>query len=215
MTRNEKRVIFTRCSLPFTRYSLLVKQQRLAPGQKPGTRRHTSRYHPDWPRMVALSADTLDQSPGAPEICSSNIARPDNGGVSGAAYSPRGGCNLPRRPANFRCSTPRPIRRHRGCLALTIGGSLNPGLPVTTPVHSHCLSINGKYAIGIRRCQTAGKYLNPSPKIDIEGRDVRIFLMPTSLRLSPNRVRFCTSVWNISRVNLVFGYWLTDTPAQM
>jgi hypothetical protein len=196
-----------------THYSLSNNAPPLGKSQGRGAipRDTTLIGHEWWPSLPILWIRARE----LPRSASSNIARPDNGGVSGAAYSPRGGYGLPYPSVNFRCSTPRPIRRHRGCLARTVGGSLNPGLPVTTPVHSHSLSINGEYAIGIQRCQTDKNRSNPYLRIDMEGRDVRIFPMPTSLRLSPNRVRFRTFVWNISRVNLVFGYWLTDTPAQM
>ena len=96
-----------------------------------------------------------------PRSISSNIARPDNGGVSEVAYSLSDRCNAP--VSRLRYPTPRPIRRRRGCLAHTVGGSLNPGLPVTTPVHSHCLSIDGEYATTIRRCQT-GKTAKTVPQ---------------------------------------------------
>ena len=212
-TSDEKRVIITRYTLPFTRYSLRKNAPPLGKSQGRGAipRDTTLIGHEWWPSLPILWI----RARAIPRSASSNIARPDNGGVSGAAYSLPGEYGTPHPPDNLRCSTPRPIRQHRGCLARTVGGSLNPGLPVTTPVHSHSLSINGEYAIGIRRCQTDKNRSNPSPRIDIEGRDVRMFPTPTSFRLSPNRVRFCTSVWNISRVNPVFGYWLTDTPAQM
>jgi hypothetical protein len=175
--------------LRITRYSLSKSAPPLGKSQGRGAipRDTTLIGHEWWPSLPILWIKARE----IPRSVSSNIARPDNGGVSEAAYSRPRGCGFPHPSVHIRCSTPQPIRRRRGCLARTIGGSLNPGLPVTIPVRSHSLSIDGEYAIGIRRCQTAGKRLSSSPKIDMAGHDARIFPMPTSFRLSPNRARFC------------------------
>ena len=56
-------------------------------------------------------------------------ARHDNGGVSGTTYyASRSRFTL--HALRFARPTPRPIRRRRGCLVHTLGGSLKPGLPL-------------------------------------------------------------------------------------
>jgi len=52
---------------------------------------------------------------------------PDNGGASGANYYVS---RFTFHVSRFARPTPRPIRRRRGCLVHTLGGSLKPGSPL-------------------------------------------------------------------------------------